>query len=191
MSKSTYIKDLKPKPQQQEPGPPAIRISEIPNENSSEADITLNEIIDEVNVPVDKMPKENIKPVHEATQQSSSLPFNPSLFYKDALAQREMTNQLQQQLLQQQLLQQQLLTSAMEKKIGFGVNFILNLKRVFLREFMFIISICLLYVLFQNFNVLSIIKIDRISVIHSIPFLKQIILTIVFAFFSTILKIYV
>jgi hypothetical protein len=191
MSKSTYIKDLKQKPQQTEPETPPIRISEIQSENISDADITLNEIIDEVSVPVDKMPKENMKGSHEDKYHSSSWLFNPSVFYKDALEQRQLTNQLQQQLLQQQLLQQQLLSSNMEKKIGFGVNFIMSAKRVFFRELMFILSICILYGLFQNLNVLSIIKIDRISAIHTIPFLKQTIITILFAFISTILKIHV
>jgi len=189
MSKSTYIKDLKPTQQTQTATDiPAIRISEVKNEDSSDAEITLNEIIDEVSLPVDRAPQQIFRKPEEDTS-THSVPYNHTVFYKDAIAQREVTNQLQQQLIQQQLIQQQLLTNSMETRLGFGLGMISGIKKLFVREFIFIVGICALYILFQNFEVLSLLKIDRITAIQGIPFLKQIILTILFSVFSTVIKI--
>lgn len=189
MSKSTYIKDLKPTQQTQSAtNIPAIRISEVKNEDSSDAEITLNEIIDEVSLPVDRAPQQIFRKPEE-DPSTHSVPYNHTVFYKDAIAQREVTNQLQQQLIQQQLIQQQLLTNSMETRLGIGLGMISGIKKLFVREFIFIVGICALYILFQNFEVLSLLKIDRITAIQGIPFLKQIILTILFSVFSTVIKI--
>jgi len=189
MSKSTYIKDLKPTQQTQTATDiPAIRISEVKNEDSSDAEITLNEIIDEVSLPVDRAPQQIFRKPEEDTS-THSVPYNHTVFYKDAIAQREVTNQLQQQLIQQQLIQQQLLTNSMETRLGFGLGMISGIKKLFVREFIFIVGIGVLYILFQNFEVLSLLKIDRITAIQGIPFLKQIILTILLSVFSTVIKI--
>lgn len=189
MSKSTYIKDLKPTQQTQSATDiPAIRISEVKTEDSSDAEITLNEIIDEVSLPVDRAPQQIFRKPEE-DPSTHSVPYNHTVFYKDAIAQREVTNQLQQQLIQQQLIQQQLLTNSMETRLGFGLGMISGIKKLFVREFIFIVGIGVLYILFQNFEVLSLLKIDRITAIQGIPFLKQIILTILFSVFSTVIKI--
>tara|TARA_Y100000389_G_C17394630_1_gene481844 strand:+ start:701 stop:1276 length:576 start_codon:yes stop_codon:yes gene_type:complete len=188
MSKSTYIKDLKPKVNQTEPETPSIRISEVKNEDNSEADVTLNEIIDEVSVPVDKMPPQNLRPAQPEASPLRYDALNPNMFYKDAIAQREVTQQLQQQLLQQQLLQQQLLTNSMETKLGLGLHVCSSIKKMLYKELVFIVCVCILYVIFQNIDIISMLKIDKISFLDRIPFIKPILLTILFSLSTTILK---
>ena len=159
MSKSTMIKDLKMPVVNNAPTLPP------PKQEQSEEDVTVQEVLTEI---------EQEKHIQQPNIQQ------PSVVHQ----QDTLSNQLlQQQLLQQQLLQQQLLLqqNVQNEKDSLIKSLVKNIKVLFMSEINMFIFVTLLYIVFQNIDVVSVLKIDKLPLIHNYPILKQIIISVVYA----------
>ena len=153
MSKSTMIKDLKI--------PVVNNVPPSTKPEQSEEDVTVQEVLTEI---------EQEKHIQQPP---------PVIHHQDTLSNQLLQQQLlQQQLLQQQLLQQQ---SVQNDKDNIITSIIKQLKTLFMSEINMFVYVILLYITFQNVDVVSILKIDKLPFIYNHPVLKQIIISIVYS----------
>ena len=108
----------------------------------------------------------------------------------------QISNQiLQQQLLQQQLLQQQLLqqqqqvpNTTEDSKSNFVVNIISQLMSVFKDQTNYFVLIVVLHLVFQNINIVNILKIDNVPFVTQQPIVVYLLKSVVFALILIVCK---
>lgn len=185
-TKSTYIRDL-PKKQ--------VQINPVPNiENQqmnkppspSEDEIVMQEVLKEIEQ------ESQMKSIQQATVQQPMAHPNIS----QPMEQNTTTDLLQQQMLQQQMLQQQMLQQQMlQQSIAqnssssiIPMKLFKTLYNIFVKDNLIFVAIIILFLLFENIKVLSILKIDKFSFVNSTPLLPGLIRAILFSSITIVLK---
>ena len=175
-TKSTYIRDL-PKKQ--------VQINPVPNiENQQmnkppsppEDEIVMQEVLKEIEQETQMKSMQQPTVQQPMTQPNISQP----------MEQNTTTDVLQQQMLQQQLLQQSLNQNSSSSIIP--TKLFKTLYNIFLKDNIIFVLIIILYLLFENINVLSVLKIDKFSFVNSTPLLPGILRAILFSTLTIILK---
>jgi hypothetical protein len=182
-TKSTYIRDL-PKKQ--------VQINPVPNiENQQmnkppEDEIVMQEVLKEIEQET------QMKSMQQPTiQQSTVQPTISQPMEQNTTTDVLQQQMLQQQLLQQQMLQQQLLQQSLNQNSSSSViptKLFKTLYNIFLKDNIIFVLIIILYLLFENINVLSVLKIDKFSFVNSTPLLPGILRAILFSTITIVLK---
>jgi hypothetical protein len=185
-TKSTYIRDL-PKKQ--------VQINPVPNiENQQmnkppsppEDEIVMQEVLKEIEQETQMKSMQQPTFQQPMTMSNISQPMEQNTI-TDVLQQQ----MLQQQLLQQQMLQQQLLQQSLNQNSSSSIiptKLFKTLYNIFLKDNIIFVLIIILYLLFENINVLSVLKIDKFSFVNSTPLLPGILRAILFSTITIILK---
>lgn len=180
-TKSTYIKDL-PKKQVQIHPVPNIENQQMNKPPSPpEDEIVMQEILKEIEQ------ESHMKSIQQPTIQQSTIQPMEQNSTNDILQQQL----LQQQLLQQQMLQQQLLQQSLNQNASSSIiptKLFKTLYNIFLKDNIIFVLIIILYLLFENINVLSVLKIDKFSFVNSTPLLPGILRAILFSTITIVLK---
>ena len=176
MSKSTMIKDLKKQ-----------------NVSNPDVDQSLNEMIQEVEA--DKS---------ETTQQIQSPTLQSDM--NDMIRERatmrvpagnqdsqiaDLTTRLQEQILQHQLLHEQLAQQRLTGGSSLMNRVFENLYRGFIQNSKFMLLVFVTYIIFEKFNIISILKIDNMNIFNSSATNQLIVKSILFSTITVILRKYV
>lgn len=189
-TKSTYIRDLPKKQVQINPVPNIENINienqQMNKQQPQEDEIAMQEVLNEIEQ--ESQMKSNIQPtpVQQQVMQSNMIQHMENK--TNDLLQQQM---LQQQLLQQQMLQQQMLQQSIDQNSSSSIipiKLFKTLYNIFVKDNLIFVAIIILFLLFENIKVLSILKIDKFSFVNSTPLLPGLIRAILFSSITIVLK---
>ena len=103
----------------------------------------------------------------------------------------DLTTKLQEQILQQQLLQEQITQQRLTSESNVVKRVFENMYTSFVSDSRFMLFVLVAYILFEKFNVISILKIDKMNIINSSTTNQLIVKSILFAVTIVLLKKYV
>jgi hypothetical protein len=103
----------------------------------------------------------------------------------------DLTTKLQEQILQQQLLQEQITQQRLTSESNVVKRVFENMYTSFVSDSRFMLFVLVVYILFEKFNVISILKIDKMNIINSSTTNQLIVKSILFAATIVLLKRYV
>jgi hypothetical protein len=103
----------------------------------------------------------------------------------------DLTTKLQEQILQQQLLQEQITQQRLTSESNVVKRVFENMYTSFVSDSRFMLFVLVVYILFEKFNVISILKIDKMNIINSSTTNQLIVKSILFAVTIVLLKKYV
>jgi hypothetical protein len=173
MSKSTSIKDFL---QDKNVG----KMSD-----SSDAEKTINDIVKDFK-------HDNVKDFkHDNERYENTLRERDQPIQTNNSAQHQvddLTSKLHQQLLQQQILQEQLIQHNMSASNSFFSTISTYIHSTVYKEFNYITCMIVLYIIFQNVDITSVLKFDKYSFTKSSPLIKPIIQSVVFTLFALVIK---
>ena len=176
MSKSTMIKDLK-------------KLSVV----NPDVDQSLNEIIQEVeadNSCATQNPTTTFQSEMNTMMRERAGVRVPADNVQDTQI-AELTTKLQEQILQQQLLQEQITQQRLTSESNVVKRVFENMYTSFVSDSRFMLFVLVVYILFEKFNVISILKIDKMNIINSSTTNQLIVKSILFAATIVLLKRYV
>jgi hypothetical protein len=189
-TKSTYIRDLPKKQVQINPVPNIENINienqQMNKQQPQEDEIAMQEVLNEIEQ--ESQMKSNIQPTPVQQQVMQSNMIQPMENKTNDLLQQQM---LQQQLLQQQMLQQQMLQQSIDQNSSSSIipiKLFKTLYNIFVKDNLIFVAIIILFLLFENIKVLSILKIDKFSFVNSTPLLPGLIRAILFSSITIVLK---
>lgn len=189
-TKSTYIRDLPKKQVQINPVPNTENINienhQMNKQQPQEDEIAMQEVLNEIEQ--ESQMKYNIQPTQVQQQVMQSNMIQPMENKTNDLLQQQM---LQQQLLQQQMLQQQMLQQSIDQNSSSSIipiKLFKTLYNIFVKDNLIFVAIIILFLLFENIKVLSILKIDKFSFVNSTPLLPGLIRAILFSSITIVLK---
>lgn len=189
-TKSTYIRDLPKKQVQINPVPNIENINienqQMNKQQPQEDEIAMQEVLNEIEQ--ESQMKSNIQPTPVQQQVMQSNMIQPMENKTNDLLQQQM---LQQQLLQQQMLQQQMLQQSIDHNSSSSIipiKLFKTLYNIFVKDNLIFVAIIILFLLFENIKVLSILKIDKFSFVNSTPLLPGLIRAILFSSITIVLK---
>ena len=191
-TKSTYIRDLPKKQVQINTVPNTENVQNVNIENMQmnkqppqEDEIVMQEVLKEIEQ--ETQINYNMQPT--TVQQPMMQPMMQPMEQKpNDMLQQQL---LQQQLLQQQMLQQQLLQQSIDQNSSSSIiptKLFNTLYNIFVKDNLIFIAIIVLFLLFENIKVLSILKIDKISIVNSTPYLSGFIRAFLFSSITIVLK---
>lgn len=175
MSKSTMIKDLKK-----------------PSVMNPDVDQSLNEIIQEVeadNSTATQNPTTTFQSEMNTMMRERAGVRVPDNVQDTQIA--DLTTKLQEQILQQQLLQEQITQQRLTSESNVVKRVFENMYTSFVSDSRFMLFVLVAYILFEKFNVISILKIDKMNIINSSTTNQLIVKSILFAVTIVLLKKYV
>lgn len=103
----------------------------------------------------------------------------------------DLTMKLQEQILQQQLLHEQLTQQRLSSESNVVKRVFEHMYMGFVSESRFMLFVLVVYLFFEKFNVISILKIDKMNIIDSSTTNQLIVKSILFALIIVLLKRYV
>lgn len=174
MSKSTMIKDLKKR-----------------NVANSDADVdnSLNEIIHEVET--DNTSANTINDNKLQTEMNDMLRDRASVRIPDKNQETQiadLTSKLQEQILQQQILHEQLAQQRLTSSWNPMNGFFERMYKSCVIELKFMILVFILYIVFEKFNIISILKIENLRVFNSSAINQLILKSLLFTILIVIIK---
>ncbi len=174
MSKSTMIKDLKKR---------NIANSDVDVDNS------LNEIIHEVET--DNTTANTINDNKLQTEMNDMLRDRVTVRIPDNNQETQiadLTSKLQEQLLQQQILHEQLAQQRLTSSWNPMNGFFERMYKSCVIELKFMILVFILYIIFEKFNIISILKIENLRVFNSSAINQLILKSLLFTILIVIIK---
>ncbi len=174
MSKSTMIKDLKKR---------NIANSDVDVDNS------LNEIIHEVET--DNTSANTINDNKLQTEMNDMLRDRVTVRIPDNNQETQiadLTSKLQEQLLQQQILHEQLAQQRLTSSWNPMNGFFERMYKSCVIELKFMILVFILYIIFEKFNIISILKIENLRVFNSSAINQLILKSLLFTILIVIIK---
>lgn len=160
---------------------------------SPDADQSLNEIIQEVEADNSATSQQNPSTTFQS-EMNNMMRERATLRVPDGNQESQiadLTKRLQEQILQQQLLHEQLSQQRLTGDTSLINRVFENMYKGFTNNSKFMLFVFVTYIVFEKFNIISILKIDNMNIFNSSATNQLIIKSILFSIVTVLLKIYV